>query len=899
MDQDLYQDISRRLEHDFEFKRKGSGKWLQGGLCPSCKHKEAFTSKESPWMIKCGRLNQCGAEFHVKELYPDAFNSWSDRFKPTAENPNASADAYLRESRGFPLDRIKGWYTQENYVDYDTKESSATVRFELPGIGYWERIIDRPERFGKRKATFKGEYAGKVWAIPGFDYTQVKEIYIVEGIFDAISLWLNGYAAVSAMSCNNNCWVFLKQLAEACNAANLEHPSIVWAFDNGVAGTQYIKKYARESQDRGWICYAAQLQDKLGKQLDWNDQHARGRLNEDTIKEARYNGALLLARHANDKALLIYNHTERRMFWFIHENRMYWCEIDLDKYSKARDKLLDRMGEQAEQQSEEEVRQLALVESRSVFEIANCHFTALYFQADHLTGDSWYYLRVDFPHDGESIKSTFAGSQLTKAATFKDRLISIAPGAIFSGKSFHLDQIIEDQLYKIKTVQTINFQGYSVDHGAYVFNDVAVKDGRVFKLNDEDFFDIGKISIKSLLRVMDFEINTKLDEFKTSWVETIWQCYGAKGIVVLAYWLGSMFAEQIRREHKSFPFLEFIGEPGSGKSTLIEFLWRLVGREGYEGFDPSKSSPAARARNFSQVANLPVVLIEGDRSKDDKNHSKQFDFNELKPLYDGRSIYSRGIKNNGNETYEPPFRGSLIISQNAEVSAEPAVMQRIVHIKNTTQGHTPQTKKLADSLKRLKTSELSGFSVKAMKAESAIMQRFQNQFAVYEPQLQQIPDIKSLRIVANHAQIMAMVDCLSLVIPISEDKLEMTRDELADMAVARQQASNEDHPVVQTFWETFEYLNGDDEDPKLNHHSDKTLIAVSLNHYIQIAADRRQQVPALDELKKHLRTSRRYQFVDSSVAVHSYINATYNKERDLNHSARPETVRCWVFRKPS
>lgn len=186
-----------------------------------------------------------------------------------------------------------------------------------------------------------------------------------------------------------------------------------------------------------------------------------------------------------------------------------------------------------------------------------------------------------------------------------------------------------------------------------------------------------------------------------------------------------------------------------------------------------------------------------------------------------------------------------------------------------------------------------------MKAESQIMKYFLEQFAKYEPKLQQIQDIKSLRIVANHAQIMAMVDCLPLVVPISEDKLEATRDELVEMGIARQQASNEDHPVVQTFWETFDYLNGDDGEPKLNHHTDRTLIAVSLNHFIQVASDRRQQVPPLDELKKHLRTSRRFQFVDSSVAVHSAINVAYNKTRDINHPARPETVRCWVFRKPA
>ncbi|TRR33085.1 bifunctional DNA primase/helicase, partial [Salmonella enterica subsp. enterica serovar Panama] len=107
------------------------------------------------------------------------------------------------------------------------------------------------------------------------------------------------------------------------------------------------------------------------------------------------------------------------------------------------------------------------------------------------------------------------------------------------------------------------------------------------------------------------DLNPKLDEFTTGWIDDIWTAFGEKGYVALAFWLGSLFAEQIRERDKSFPFLEIVGEPGTGKSTLIEFLWKLAGREEYEGFDPSKSTAAARGRNFAQVSNLPVVLIEG------------------------------------------------------------------------------------------------------------------------------------------------------------------------------------------------------------------------------------------------------------------------------------------------
>ena len=125
------------------------------------------------------------------------------------------------------------------------------------------------------------------------------------------------------------------------------------------------------------------------------------------------------------------------------------------------------------------------------------------------------------------------------------------------------------------------------------------------------------------------------DRYTTEWLQHVWTAFGAKGIVALAFWLGSLFAEQIRETQKSYPFLEIVGEAGSGKSTLIEFLWKLFGRSDYEGFDPSKSTTAARARNFAQVAGLPVVLIESDRETlgDEKSHVKSFDWDELKTAY--------------------------------------------------------------------------------------------------------------------------------------------------------------------------------------------------------------------------------------------------------------------------
>ncbi|WP_256330108.1 hypothetical protein [Variovorax sp. YR216] len=162
---DLLDDIAARLTQDYQFKLKAGGKYLQEGVCPQCGDQSMWTYAASPWVVRCQRNNNCGYEAHAKELYPDLFESWTDRFQKPEEvkpaeqrNPNAAADAYLRLGRGFDLALIQGLYTQETYADPRADQgrgaSSSTVRFQV-GVTWWERIIDRPQRFGKKKAHFK------------------------------------------------------------------------------------------------------------------------------------------------------------------------------------------------------------------------------------------------------------------------------------------------------------------------------------------------------------------------------------------------------------------------------------------------------------------------------------------------------------------------------------------------------------------------------------------------------------------------------------------------------------------------------------------------------------------------------------------------------------------------
>lgn len=901
MEHELRAEVLRRLASDYGLKHRAATDYMRGGKCPACSKKELYTHHSNPWLIVCGRESKCGQSWHIKEVYEDLFDDWSKRAPSTDQHPNATARAYLEFARGFRLDLIQGWFTQENYFSPELNAGSATVRFPLEKGGYWERLIDRPHRFGNQKARFKkGEsYAGFWWCPPCVDLLDVKELWIVEGIFDAIALVHNGIAAVSAMSSN----AFPAQsLTELSRLRGGKPPRLVWALDNEPGAHRYTKRWVRMARGLGYECEAAQIPQPDGRKVDWNDLHQRwgfidnGEKRTEQISKdldtARYHGSLLIAESASEKGVLMYDWWERYEFHFEFDSRLYWFKMDLEKFNKAMQSLETSERQEDQLLNDQQRRDKALRQCGGVVEIANCYPQALYFQRNEVTDESWYYFRVDFPHDGSSVKNTFTGGQVAAASEFKKRLLSMAAGAVFTGSGQQLDKIMKDQLYGLKTVETIDFIGYSKQHSCYVFGDTAVRNGIVSVVNKEDFFEFGKLRLKTLQKSIALHIQRDSKVYRTDWLPLLWLCFGAKGIVALAFWFGALFAEQIRAQYKSFPFLEVTGEAGAGKSTLLMFLWKLLGRE-HEGFDPSKSTRAGRQRAMGQVSNMPVVLIEGDRNEPDKAHAKGFDWDELKDFFGGGTLGTKGMKTSGNETYEPPFRGAIAISQNADVSASEAILTRIIKSHFARPEVTTESRAAADNLNLMPVEQLSHFLLLAVRAEAQVMAKFAERVVAHEQRLRKLKDIRVERIIKNHSQLMALVDCLRLVCPLDENQVATTHQQLTLMALERQSAISADHPLVAEFWEVYEYLESLGEGPQVNHSTDPKLIAINLNDFAEKASEHRQNLADLKTLRPLLVNSRSRKWLETNKAIYSAVRASQAAGNALFN--KPTTVRCWIF----
>lgn len=899
MQEDIRQQVLQRIERDYGLKHRPSTEYMRGGKCPACGQKELYTSFQNPWVLRCGRQAKCGHEVSVKDVYDDLFDDWSKRHERTETAPHAAADAYLRYSRGFDLTALRGLYTQESYFDRKSREGTATVRFPLTKGGYWERLIDRAHRFGKQKARFMPgqSYAGAWWIAPAAAemLPTAREVWITEGIFDAIALLQHGIAAASGMSSNGYPEESLRALRDQRGGTL---PVLVWAYDNEPTARDYVRKHARRAESLGFKSRAALIPQKPGKKTDWNDLHLRASTINDAdarqaqwdadITEARYHGDVLLAKSAIEKGLLMYAHTQRREFHLEHRSRLFWFSFDsvkFDKLCQERAKRKEDPDEELDADEAEKIRRACC----SVEEIANCYPEALYFQSHEVTDESWYFFRVSFPHDAPPVKGTFTGAQVASASEFKKRLISMAQGAVFTGTGHQLDCIIRDVLYDITKVQTIDFVGYSEDHKSYILGDVAVRDGELSIANAEDYFEFKNLRVKSTQKSIRLDIQRDPEKQRNDWLAWLWMCFGTHGMIALTFWFGSLYANQIRSAHKSFPFLEATGEAGAGKTTLLTFLWKLLGRSDYEGFDPAKSSKAGRARAMGQISGMPVVLLEADRSDADRSHAKSFEWDELKDYYGGGTLATRGVRNGGNDTYEPPFRGTIVISQNAAVDASEAILTRIVKLHFRKPQVTTESRIAADNLNALQVEELSHFLIRAVRAESQVMEKFGERVRFYEGKLRERGELRMERVIKNHAQMLALFDALRLVMEIPEDMVVATREALVAAALERQSAVSADNALVTEFWEVYEYLettNGGM--PAVNHSRDASRIAINLNEFAAKAAHHSQQLADLKVLRTLLRDSRRHKCLDTNVAVNSAI-----RQGTMGAAA---TVKCWVFK---
>ncbi len=877
---------TKLLSYEFEMKVSHDGKYLRGGICPECGEKELWTKLDQPFHLFCARLKNCGVELHVKDLIPELFEKFNQKYEATHEEPNKTADAYLSLKRGFDLEKIQGWYEQTNWWRSNANKGTAAVRFYLDKEKdiYFERFVEdvivTDKATGKKKPKNKyfsvGGRKGLWWQPPTLIIEDNSKIIWTEGILDAIALVHNGYNAISIMSASS----FPETSIQPYLGKGIEW---VLGLDTDKAGIDYALKHAKKLHELGEkFSILATKED--GSKCDWNDLHIDKKLSEADMRRYEILGSIIFAGDKKDKSYYTFllANEKRSHFCIDFKNSTYSVSVDLQKYAE------DSFVMVGSEEGRDNAKQRAFNDHAKLDRIAEFKLDYLYHQKPENGDEGRYVFRVNFANHAPSQELILPSSAFAGATKFREAALKVA-GAMFEGETNDVIYLYKQWMKNWrKTVITLDYVGYDIKNRAYIFNDLAIKNGKVIKPNAEGYFSLqGGVGIKTHLengqRINLAEPINFLPDFE--------KAYGIVGMVALTWKLGSLFAEQIRERHSSYPFFELIGEGSSGKSHLVDVLCKLIGRDA-NVFDPLKSSNAARMRRFADTSNMPVICNEAEH--EDRSHSAKIGWNDLKDLFEGVIGRSIGVKTNDNQTKTPLFRAALMIVQNITINAGEAFLTRVVHQRLDRSHHTQAGRDADVRLVQLRKEDLSGWMVNVLKQETAILNRFFDAYEKHNRKMQQAGQLKIQRVIHNHSQLLALADCLPLVIPINAEKLESLKKHIEQMAVDREITLREDHPIVQQFWDTYHYLNQpkhtvDEEagydkiiEEPLNHSANPNEIAVSLNEFREWCSNKRQELLDEKELKRHLRTSTSPKFESANEPIYS------------KHTKK--TIRVWVFK---
>jgi hypothetical protein len=903
-------EIIRALLQDTQFEFREEGSYLRKGICPGCGKRTLYVGKNHPWVLRCERLNKCAFEEPTREALPDLFADFAKRYPPTEENRQATADAYLGLDRGFDLSKIRGWYEQAAWPVPGTTEYVPTVRFYLDEgrTRWWDRLIGRTKKDGQ-KAHFGGKrkadgtlFQGDVWTPPGQEINDGDRVWLVEGIFHAIALALCGHKVAACFSCNH----FPATFIQAHKGRRIRW---VLAMDSDKAGGGWAKTHHKTLKTMGELALVCMLPE--GR--DWDDLYRAGRIDARFIRDRLYYGRLFMAETVQEKAYIHYTRNRRMSYIIDFENALFAIKLAADfekdlavaaaqwsdkefEAKRAGKAPADAPAGEGGSASEEAAPNptdavLDTPAGRDLFamhcgidQISNMHPRFLYMERDELMDEQRYVFSVAYANGQADDIIGLEGTSITSPDAFHKAMLNRSRGGTFDGDARQLKILRDRWLNKrMITVSALPFVGYDRESDAWIFQEHAWSKGRKLAVNPHGYFEVNRRGVKTVLNGVFIRTDGK---FSPDWLDKFVTAFHWQGLATLSFWLGSLFVQQIRAVHKTFPFLELTGEPGAGKSTILEYLWKCVGRDDYEGFDLLKSTPAGRRRAFSQVSNLPVVIIESDRDNGDKDaKQKQFGFDEVKPFYNGRGTGTLGVARRSNDVEEHLFQASLVISQNAEVDGSEALLQRIVHCHADKKHHKPGTRDIARMFERQTAADVGGFLGAALSREREILEAYTAAFDRIESRYSDSGALKNERIIKNHAQVAACGHALKVLFPGMGDRLQEGLTEyLLLRAKSREQRLAADHPMVEQFWEIYDYLSEERDKSAvntLNHSPTPGFIAINLNQFREMAQAKNQPLLDMQLIKKLLPHSKRHKFIEANRTVRSRL--------------LEKPIKCWVF----
>lgn len=896
-------------DKNLQFRDTSNPNHIREGICPECQKRSLWLYSDNPWVMFCERMNNCGVVINTREYYKDICADFAKKFPSTIDDPKASARAFL-QYRGFDTEKMENWYSQ-GQIRLKDGTTSDCLRFFVDGKCYWSRLLyhDDIRRNNGKKAKIVGKYHGKGWQPPQQKIISCgDQVWITEGILKSCALHFIGKKTITGLSANN---LPIKLIEPHKNK------DVTWviALDNDEAGQYYSNKYKHQLRQQGYKVIVALPES--GK--DWDDifrsryKNSDGqwveRLTDQYLEKSLWRGAANTAFSADEKAFWLYIETPQMLTIFNHKGRIYRSIADNKTKESANQVVTLSSAELKKLYTTAEKIDGPLKEFKNHFNttaISNFVIDLIHIE-NHCHNEAFEYCFKVKYEDGDKTKTsniTLNAYELENRSTFRRALIEKLH-CHFDGSQKELELIESDWMKSASTknkVDVVRSIGYNKTIDAYIFPEFGYKKGEMVDKNNDGYLSFSDQHVKTSLNTSQDQSSNYLrgsDQFNHDWFSDFYYVYNSEGLATLSFWAGSLFATQIREMHDSFTLYELSGKPQTGKTTLIRFLWRLLGIKNNEGIDPQKVTERGLIRLMSRSGNLPIVLLEGDRNEVRKK-ATMFDYDVLKTAWNGGVINVTAVKNVSLDVDVTAFTGSIMISQNTPVDGSEALLSRFVHTELEYKESFERQDQAISRMASYDINELASFRNQMLKHEPEFLKSYQSHFKQAVQRLTAACHKNSRkltsRILKNHAQLLAIATTMQPLFKgaITDKHLEDLEAYLLRIAYGRELRISGDHPLVARFWEYYEALNTEYtktikttyERTVINHLPDSGKIAINLVQFDKICGDQNLQRLDTDELRKLLPNCKSRKFIGRKTV----------RSKLPEHQGR--LLKCWVFEQP-
>lgn len=737
------------------------GGYVQNIVCPECGEPEAFTDENRPFALLCNRKNKCGVKIKMRNVVPEAFEGYEVRYPPVPKDPNRPARAYL-EGRG--IDSTTLGSARYKFHPDVRKSGAGGVLFYVgrnsSGKEAWQgRIFDPPR--GVQKGAGYGRLDDLVWAHPDDQFGPDVDVYVVEGILDALSLRAAGLTAIATLG-------------------TLRDPTKMTL----PPARKYIRAF--DSDDAGWkthrlwdAVYGDAESVSLKPGVDWNDLLIRlgggpqlGAYINSEWSELRFRGRLCLSESAISFAETFFDHRGYAPGLFEYDGCYWYSGVDRKKKepsvyaTRVADFTLETTGFLLDNSNPDEPVYQYAVRAKP---------------ADKRRGIT------DF---------LFNPSEMCTPNQVQVTLLK-RTRSLWTGTQPAVNALIEKVIgARAPVVRKMGAKGYDPETGAFVMNRFAIL--RTGQVVEADGRGIVPATRKVKLRPAPFPDITPRDGGDLpDALGLMVDAWGYKAAVSAAWIAASFFVHEIKKELRFFPFLSLYGHPSTGKTGLASACNGLQCLE-EEGLPMSEvNTQVGYARMLNQRSCLARFLLEGAPDRKSK-----FDIRTLLTAFNDAPLQVRGVKSGDNRTDELVFQGTLAFAQNVEPFRTRQEHSRVISLYFDAAHLTADTKHAFDRLIRIPRENMGWFLVSIARRRRVILERWRS---IYDDELARIVSsgVRNYRIAEVHAIPAAFWRIASDIVGYS---LPGVTEAICEMALEKERRTmNDDGPIAGYF---FDVLGG-------------------------------------------------------------------------------------------